>query len=79
MIPLRDNIPSRRFPAITTGIILLNVLVFLLQFFNGTLSLGSRNSFGGVAWWAHVGGFIFGLLVCLLVRRARAPARGIKF
>ena len=29
MIPLRDDIPSSRFPAVTVGIILLNVLVFL--------------------------------------------------
>jgi membrane associated rhomboid family serine protease len=41
---------------------------FLLQFFNGVLAVASRQ-FGGVAWWAHVGGFLFGLGVCLLVRR----------
>ena len=39
---------------------------FLLQFFNGTLSLGMGGpGFSGVAWWAHVGGFMFGLLVSL--------------
>ncbi len=48
---------------------------FLLQFFNGALSLGARGSFGGVAWWAHVGGFAFGLLVCLFASR-RPPASG---
>jgi len=48
---------------------------FLLQFFNGALSLGARNtSFTGVAWWAHVGGFLFGLTVCLLARRRRPAA-----
>src|SRR5439155_15666433 len=31
MLPLRDNIPSRRFPAVTLGIILLNVLVFFQE------------------------------------------------
>lgn len=31
MIPLRDNIPSRRFPAMTVLLILLNVLVFLYE------------------------------------------------
>lgn len=42
---------------------------FLLQFFNGAMSLSTgQRGFGGVAWWAHVGGFAFGLLVCLLVR-----------
>jgi membrane associated rhomboid family serine protease len=29
MIPLRDNIPSSRFPAVTLGIIVINILVFL--------------------------------------------------
>ncbi|HYV26168.1 MAG TPA: rhomboid family intramembrane serine protease, partial [Candidatus Eisenbacteria bacterium] len=29
MIPLRDDIPARQFPAATLGIIVLNVLVFL--------------------------------------------------
>jgi membrane associated rhomboid family serine protease len=24
---------------------------------------------GGVAWWAHIGGFAFGALAALLVRR----------
>ncbi len=43
---------------------------FLLQFFNGALSLGARS--GGVAWWAHVGGFIFGFGICLLMRGRKA-------
>ena len=33
MIPLRDNIPSDRFPAVTLAFIVINVLVFL--FFQG--------------------------------------------
>ena len=46
---------------------------FLLQFFNGALSLGAgARGFGGIAWWAHVGGFAFGLAVCLFARRPRA-------
>jgi membrane associated rhomboid family serine protease len=45
---------------------------FLLQFFNGALSLGARGEgFSGVAWWAHVGGFIFGFIVCLTAQRSR--------
>src|SRR5512140_2561058 len=52
---------------------------FLLQFFNGALTLGLRGpGFSGVAWWAHVGGFLFGLLICLpAARRGRSPARVI--
>jgi len=37
MVPLRDNIPSRRFPLVTPGIIFVNMLVFLHE-----LSLGHR-------------------------------------
>lgn len=50
---------------------------FLLQFFNGALTLGlGGRAFSGVAWWAHVGGFLFGLTVCLPARRRR-PAAGV--
>jgi membrane associated rhomboid family serine protease len=49
---------------------------FLLQFFNGAMSLGARGQgFSGVAWWAHVGGFAFGFLICLFARRERVPPR----
>jgi membrane associated rhomboid family serine protease len=49
---------------------------FLLQFFNGALTLGARGqSFSGVAWWAHVGGFIFGFAICLFAARSRVPPR----
>ena len=45
---------------------------FLLQFFNGTLTLlGGRGEFGGVAWWAHIGGFIFGFLAATRFARPR--------
>jgi hypothetical protein len=48
---------------------------FLLQFLNGAMSLSvGQRGFGGVAWWAHVGGFAFGLLICLAARR-REPTR----
>ena len=35
---------------------------FFLQFFSGVASLGMTDQ-GGVAWWAHVGGFVLGALV----------------
>jgi membrane associated rhomboid family serine protease len=44
-------------------------LWFAVQFLSGISSLGSQ-SMGGVAWWAHVGGFLFGVVVALLVRAA---------
>ncbi len=37
---------------------------FLIQLFNGVLSFGdATTSSGGVASWAHVGGFLSGLVV----------------
>jgi len=35
---------------------------FLIQFFSGVASLGVGDQ-GGVAWWAHVGGFLLGALL----------------
>jgi membrane associated rhomboid family serine protease len=35
-------------------------LWFLMQFLSGVSSLGAATS-GGVAWWAHIGGFVAGL------------------
>ncbi len=47
-------------------------LWFVLQFFNGTLSLGASTAAGGgVAWWAHVGGFLAGMFLVRLLPRAR--------
>ena len=37
---------------------------FLMQFLSGTASLATTTaSEGGVAWWAHVGGFVLGLVL----------------
>src|SRR6266550_8615291 len=44
---------------------------FAMQFFNGFLSLASAagtQEVAGVAWWAHVGGFLFGALVAAIHR-----------
>lgn len=40
---------------------------FVSQLFSGVLSLAMPGgaSVGGVAWWAHIGGFLFGLLMAL--------------
>ncbi|MGB9592310.1 MAG: rhomboid family intramembrane serine protease, partial [Candidatus Kryptoniota bacterium] len=40
---------------------------FLMQFFSGIEALGIDTT-GGVAWWAHVGGFIFGLFITPLFK-----------
>lgn len=43
---------------------------FLLQFVAGISSVGGAAT-GGVAWWAHIGGFLIGMLVTLLSLRGR--------
>jgi membrane associated rhomboid family serine protease len=48
-------------------------LWFLMQLFSGTLSLGSPEAGGGVAWWGHIGGFIAGIGLLPFFRR-NAPA-----
>lgn len=50
-------------------------LWFLIQFFSGLASIGVRSaSQGGVAWFAHIGGFIAGPLFLWLLRpRGRRP------
>jgi membrane associated rhomboid family serine protease len=46
---------------------------FITQLFSGTLSLAAAGAqAGGVAWWAHIGGFVVGFLWSLPLRR-RAP------
>jgi membrane associated rhomboid family serine protease len=42
---------------------------FVTQLFSGTLSLASPQQMGGIAFWAHVGGFIAGLILCRLFTR----------
>jgi membrane associated rhomboid family serine protease len=49
---------------------------FVLQLIDAITSLGVTDVTGGVAVFAHVGGFVFGVLVALVVRRlATPPAR----
>jgi membrane associated rhomboid family serine protease len=36
---------------------------FMMQLFQGLGSLGVSANMGGVAWWAHVGGFVMGLVL----------------
>jgi membrane associated rhomboid family serine protease len=45
-------------------------LWFVLQLFNGFLSLGGPDV-GGVAFWAHIGGFVCGVVVGLFFRGQR--------
>jgi membrane associated rhomboid family serine protease len=44
------------------------------QLFSGTLSLVQPDDAGGIGWWAHVGGFVAGVVLHnLFVRRGERP------
>lgn len=48
-------------------------LWFVVQFFSGVSSLGSSAAAnGGVAWWAHIGGFLLGIALAF-PKRPRRP------
>jgi membrane associated rhomboid family serine protease len=71
LVPVFFFLRIARLPAV-----LVLGLWFVIQLFNGALSLGVRTmSTGGVAWFAHIGGFVVGLLVGAVVRirRPRPP------
>lgn len=53
IIPLFVKIPALIFLGIW----------FLLQFINATQTYGAM---AGIAWWAHIGGFVFGIVYILL-------------
>ena len=42
---------------------------FVSQLSSGLISMGAVGDFGGVAWWAHIGGFMFGMLTVRLFTR----------
>jgi len=45
---------------------------FAMQFFNGFLSMAAAQrtqEAAGVAWWAHIGGFLFGAALGLIMRQ----------
>jgi membrane associated rhomboid family serine protease len=46
---------------------------FLLQFAQGIGSLGGTEAQGGVAWWAHIGGFLAGMLLIHLFAKPVRP------
>ena len=57
-IPIFFVIPILPIPAV-----LFLSFWFISQFFSGTLSLLSGSEGGGIAWWAHIGGFLAGMLL----------------
>ena len=72
LVPLFVFFPLVEIPA---GLYLLGW--FLMQFWMGSASIVSgahAAAQGGVAWWAHIGGFLAGLVLLFWLRPARRPA-----
>ena len=61
---------------IPAGVVL--AIWFVLQLFSGVGQLGAEVG-GGVAYWAHVGGFAFGALVAWLFYRRRGGPGPIEY
>jgi membrane associated rhomboid family serine protease len=66
-------IPLRFFSRLTVvpAIVVLG-LWFILQLFNGVMALGGADV-GGVAFWAHIGGFVAGMVMVKLLPTERRP------
>ena len=47
---------------------------FVMQLIPGLMSLGDTGT-GGVAWWAHIGGFVSGWLASPILRRPAVTYR----
>jgi membrane associated rhomboid family serine protease len=65
LIPLFIIWFTARIPAL-----IFILLWFAVQFLSGLRSLGGTGAVGGVAWWAHVGGFVLGVLIALETKAA---------
>jgi membrane associated rhomboid family serine protease len=64
------------FTIIEIPAVLFLIFWFVMQLFSGLMALNGASG-GGIAWWAHIGGFVFGLISAIMfVPRPRyAPYR----
>lgn len=68
------------FTVVTLPAFILIGIWFLLQFFDGVAALGSaQQGMGGVAYFAHVGGFVSGLVITLLLRPWLKPKTDVSY
>ncbi len=52
---------------------------FFIQVLYGQAALNEATGGGGVAWWAHIGGFLSGLLLALVLRTGTHAPQVIEF
>lgn len=68
-------VPFFFIPFFVPAIVLIGIW-FLTQLLSGLAEIGETTAGSGVAFWAHVGGFIAGMVLILLVRPKRRPSPG---
>ena len=71
-------IPWVFFSVIEVPALLYIGIWFVSQLFNGLFALATANavwSYGGVAWWAHIGGFVAGALLVKVFERRRSQGQ----
>jgi membrane associated rhomboid family serine protease len=69
LIPMGFYMTMRELPAL-----FVLGLWFVLQFFSGVAGLGARTEqSAGVAWWAHIGGFVAGIVLAKLFAKPQQP------
>jgi len=61
---------------ITLPAVVVLVFWFIVQLFSGVAAIGvsSQATMGGVAYWAHIGGFVAGMILTPLLRQRRRHA-----
>jgi len=62
-------------PIVPVPAVVFLVLWFLVQTLSGSAAIAAGGS-GGVAWWAHVGGFVTGALLIFWARKSGFVRRG---
>jgi membrane associated rhomboid family serine protease len=55
--------------------VLYLVIWFFGQLFSGTMALAGPKQVADIAWWAHIGGFICGMMLCSVFVRRLPPRR----
>ncbi len=68
-------VPLFFIPFFVPAIVLIGVW-FLTQLLSGLAEIGQTTAGSGVAFWAHVGGFIAGMVLIVLARPKRRPSPG---
>jgi len=70
-------VPNLYFATAQVSAVIMLGIWFALQFFSGLTALsGDTAETGGVAVWAHIGGFVAGVLVGLVLRGVAGLRRG---